>query len=174
VYGKDGKPLHSWRVLLLPYLDQEDLYQQFKLDQPWDSPHNIQLLPRIPPAYCPPPGKISTLPAYHTICHVFVGPGTAFEGPRGLKVPDDFPDGTSQTLSLVEAGEPVPWTKPQELPYAADQPLPDLKGIFPDGFRARWVDASSCFVRKDVSEAALRAAITRNGGETIGADFWGE
>jgi hypothetical protein len=171
VYGKDGKPLHSWRVLLLPHLDQEDLYRQFKMDEPWDSPHNIKPLPRIPAVYCPPPGKISSMPAYHTVCHVFVGPGAAFEGGRGLRIPDDFPDGTAQTILVVEAGEPVPWTKPQDLPYAPDQPLPHLRGIFHDGFRVRLVDASGYFVRKDMSETTLRAAITRNGKDKLGADW---
>jgi hypothetical protein len=57
VYGKDGKPLYSWRVLLLPYLDEQELYQQFQLDEPWDSPHNLQLLPRMPGFYAPPSGK---------------------------------------------------------------------------------------------------------------------
>jgi hypothetical protein len=171
VYGKDGKPLHSWRVLLLPYVDQENLYKQFKLDEPWDSPHNIKLLPQMPGVYAVPSGKASFLPAYHTVCHVFVGPGTAFQGKKGLKIPDDFPDGTSNTFLIVEAGEPVPWTKPQDLRYAPGCPLPDLRGIFRDGFRARLADASGRFIKNDMSETTLRALITRNGGETLAADW---
>jgi len=54
VYGSDGQALHSWRVLILPYIEQGELYRQFKLDEPWDSPHNIQLLPKMPRVYGPP------------------------------------------------------------------------------------------------------------------------
>lgn len=43
VHGPEGKPLHSWRVLLLPFIGQEALYKQFKLEEPWDSPHNLSL-----------------------------------------------------------------------------------------------------------------------------------
>src|ERR1700694_3210717 len=57
VYGKDGKPLLSWRVLILPHMNQDELYKQFKLDEPWDSANNLPLLAKMPPDYAPPPGK---------------------------------------------------------------------------------------------------------------------
>src|SRR2546428_70002 len=117
VYGKDGKPWHSWRVLILPFVEQEELYRQYRLNEPWDSPHNLQLLPKMPYLYAPPPGKIGRVPPHHTICHVFVGPATAFEIEQGPSLREDFPDGTSNTFLIVEAGEPVPWTKPDELLY---------------------------------------------------------
>jgi hypothetical protein len=139
VCGKDGKPLLSWRVTILPYLEKMELYEQFKLDEPWDSPHNIRLLSEIPDVYAPPPGKKSKVPPDHTVCHVFVGNGTAFEGHDGLRLSDDFPDGTFNTLLLVEAGEPVPWTKPEDLTYDPAGPLPELRCIFKDGFRAQMV-----------------------------------
>jgi len=107
VYGPDGQPLHSWRVLLLPYVEQEELYHEFRLDEPWNSENNIRLLERMPAVYAAPGYKKSRLPPHHTVCHVFIGPGTAFEGPRGLPW-SDFPDGQSNTLLIVEAGEPVP------------------------------------------------------------------
>lgn len=169
VYGPDGTPLYSWRVLLLPYIEQDDLYHEFHLDEPWDSPHNIRLLERMPATYAAPPGKRSRLSANHTVIHVFVGPGTTFEGPGGVSY-KDFPDGTPNTFLLVEAGDPVPWTKPEDIAYAADQPI-RLPGLFHDGFRAAMADGSVRFVRKTVSEARLRAAITRNGGESVGWDW---
>jgi hypothetical protein len=165
VYGKNGEPLYSWRVLIQPYLEQGELYNQFHLDEPWDSPHNIQLLPKMPLSYAAPPRKMSKLPPYHTICHVFVGKGTAFEGRAGLNLKKDFPNGASNTLAIVEAGKPVPWTKPEELEYDPDGPLPDLTGLFKDGFRACRLFGGSEFIPKDTSEADLRALITRNGGE---------
>jgi hypothetical protein len=171
VYGADGKPLVSWRVLILPFIEQLDLYEQFRLDEPWDSPHNLRLLSQMPRTYAPPPGKAWKVPPYHTVCHVFVGPGTAFEGQEGLQFPSDFPDGLSNTLLFVEAGEPVPWTKPEDLPYDPERPLPELRCLFHDGFRACMADASRRFVPKRTNQATLRAAITRNGGDAPGPDW---
>jgi hypothetical protein len=165
VYGKDDRPLHSWRVLLLPYLEQSELYKQFHLEEPWDSPHNLPLLARMPGTYAPPPGKKSRMPAYHTVCHVFVGQGAAFEDKKEVKISEDFPNGTANTILIVEAGPPVPWTKPEDLPYDAEAPLPCLDTLFHNGFRAALADGSILFVSKPIHETNLRAAITRNGDE---------
>lgn len=171
VYGPSGEPLYSWRVVILPFMEQQELYQQFHLDEPWDSPHNQQLLARMPASYAPPPGKRKKVPAYHTICKVFVGKGAAFEGREGLRRAADFPDGTSDTLLVVEAGEPVPWTKPEDLPFDPQGPLPDLRCLFKDGFRACAVDGMRRWIRNGVSETTLRAVITRNGHDAPGADW---
>jgi hypothetical protein len=165
VYGPDGTPLYSWRVLILPYIEEQALFADFRLNEPWDSPHNIALLDWMPIIYAAPGRKKSLIPPNHTICHVFLGKGAAFEGNDGLKLDRDFPDGSSNTLLFVEAENSVPWTKPEEIPYDPTSPLPELRGFFKDGFRACWVDGSRTFVRLDSREAALRAAITRNGGE---------
>src|SRR5262249_57243764 len=83
VYGPDGTPLYSWRVLILPYIEEQDLYKQFHLDEPWDSPHNLTLLERMPSTYKAPGRKAGLMPPGHTVCHVFVGKGAAFEGCEG-------------------------------------------------------------------------------------------
>ncbi len=171
VYGDYGKPLLSWRVLILPFISQEQLFKEFRLDEPWDSPHNIELLPKMPRTYGPPPGKANMVPPHHTVCKVFVGKGAAFEGVRGLRFPEDFPDGTSNTLMVVEAGEPVPWTRPEDLAYEPAGPLPDLRCLFKDGFRVCMGDGSRRWVPRDIREATLRAVITRNGGEVLGDDW---
>jgi hypothetical protein len=171
VCGDYGQPLLSWRVLLLPYVDQEKLYKEFKLDEPWDGPHNIHLLSRMPAVYAPPPGKASRVPPNHTVCKVFVGKGAAFEGSRGLSLAADFPDGTSNTILVFEGGEPVPWSKPEDLVYDPSGPLPDLRGLFRDLWRVVLADGSGHYVKQDVSEATLRAAITRNGRDTPGPDW---
>jgi hypothetical protein len=168
VYGPDGQPLLSWRVLLLPCVAEESLYQEFRLDEPWDSPHNLRLLPRMPTVYALPGRKKSLVPDCHTVCHVFLGKGTPFEGPVGLPMAQAFANGTCNTLLIVEAGKPVPWTKPDELLYDPDGPLPDLRCVFRDGFRAALGDGSSLFINKETSEATLRAAITRNGPKPSG------
>jgi hypothetical protein len=168
VYGKDGKPLYSWRVLILPFLDQVELYEQFHLDEPWDSPHNTRLLARMPRTYAPPPHKASKVPPSHTVLHVLVGRGAAFEGREGLRFSEDFPNGRANTFLVVEAGEPVPWSKPDDFDYDPDGPLPDLRGLFHDGFRAGMADGHVQFVAKETCEATLRAAIQRTGGTETG------
>jgi hypothetical protein len=170
VYGPDGQALYSWRVLLLPHVEEESLYQEFHLDEPWDSPHNLRLLPRMPTVYALPGSKKSLVPDYHTICHVFVGQGTPFEGREGLRIPQAFPNGSSNTLLIVEAGKPVPWTKPEELVYDPEGPLPDLRCVFKDGFRACLADGSSRFVDKETNEAILRGAIASNGSKPLELD----
>jgi hypothetical protein len=171
VYGESGEPLYSWRVLILPYIEQDALYKEFHLDEPWDSPHNRALLPKMPGTYAAPGSKKSKLPPYHTVCHVFVGRGTPFEGRKGLRWPGDFVKGTSNTLLVVEAGEPVPWSKPANLVYDPDGPLPDLRGLFKDGFRAALADGSMRWMRNGTSEATLRWAISRDS-QLVGIGDW--
>jgi hypothetical protein len=177
VRDKDGRPLYSWRVLLLPYLgDGDDVYRRFRLDEPWDSPHNKPLAEETPRCYRPALGAID--PPGLTRYQVLVGPGTAFERP-GLTW-DDFPDGRDQTLLVVEAAEPVPWSKPADLVYEPDGPLPKLGAGFTkpthflcytvcrtEGFNAAFAGGGTRFLRSGASEQALRAVITRNGGEKV-------
>ncbi len=174
---REGRALHSWRVLILPYLEQGDLYREFRLDEPWDSPHNKALLPRMPREYASPrdlPGEARADP-YSTFCQVFTGPGTAFEGPRGLRYPHDFPNGTAQTILVVEAAEPVPWTQPADLVYDPHGPLPPLGGVFTGegrfslfgssrekGFHAGMADGSVRFIQASVNDRLLGQLIRRN------------
>jgi hypothetical protein len=179
---KGGRPLLSWRVLLLPYLDQGDLYQQFKLDEPWDSPHNLPLQEKMPSIYELPDGFRGSGEPHATIFQVFVGPGTAFEGCEGTNYKKDFPDGASNTLLIITAEEAVPWTKPADLDYAPGRPLPAL-GVrlwlgTPNLFVSTpWVGLafadghSQCLDGRQVSEKTLRALITRNGKDEPGPDW---
>src|SRR4051812_39897469 len=91
LYGKDGKPLLSWRVLILPFMQQNELFQRFRLDEPWNSPHNLALLPEMPKTYGRYDGN-KTVEPYTTFYQVFVGKGAAFEGRNGMKR-EDFLDG---------------------------------------------------------------------------------
>jgi hypothetical protein len=171
VHDDKGRPLLSWRVLLLPYLEQQDLYRQFHQDEPWDSPHNMQLLSRIPPEYKSARSAHRTPEAYDTFIHVFVGKGAAFEGTTGSRIPADFPDGPAETILVLEGGEPVPWTKPEDIPYAADQPLPELATVYQHRFFVAMADGSVRTIDKEMSEKTVRAAITRNGNDVLGPDW---
>jgi hypothetical protein len=180
VTDKAGRPLYSWRVPLLPFLEQQNLYQQFKLDEPWDSPHNKMLLKETPRCYSA--WGLGDDPAGTTRYQVFVGPGTAFERP-GLTLKDDFPDGLGETFLVVEAGRAVPWSKPEDLTYDRMGPLPPLGGMFSQpvhflcyevsrrpGYNACLADGTALFIRSDTDEQTLRALITRNDGENVDLD----
>jgi hypothetical protein len=166
VYGKGDRPLLSWRVLILPYLEKQELYKQFRLDEPWDSPHNLPLLEQMPVVYALPPRKARGMPPHHTICHVLVGPGTAFEDRRGQRLAD-FQNLGSYTLLIIEAGTPVPWTKPEELAYAPDQPLPSFGTPFRECIRTSFADGSSLHLRKDLDDQTWRVLIARKGGKNL-------
>jgi hypothetical protein len=164
ICDNNGKPLLSWRVAILPYLEQDQLYKQFKLDEPWNSEHNRKLIPLMPktyeiPAAPPKPGE--------THYRVFVGGGAMFELNRKTRIAD-ITDGTSNTLMIVETADSVPWTKPEDIPYDAQKQLPKLGGFFAGGSNVAFGDASVRFLSATIPEVTLRALITRAGGEVIG------
>jgi RNA polymerase sigma factor (sigma-70 family) len=152
-----GKALLSWRVALLPFLGEQELYRQFKVNEPWDSPHNRKLLKKIPRVYMPP-RRLQAEPGT-TFYQVFVGDHAAFDKHHVRRV-TDFVDGTSNTLLIAEAGNAVPWTKPEDLHYAADEPLPQLGGMFPDVFHAAFADGAVHTLSKKADPDMLRTAIT--------------
>jgi RNA polymerase sigma factor (sigma-70 family) len=166
---KDGKPLLSWRVALLPYLGEKGLYGQFHLDEPWDSAHNKVLLDHMPIVYAPVLQKGE--PKATTYYQVVVGWGALFGGDQGTLY-EDVTDPRSCTLMVVEAAKSVPWTKPEDLSFenGLEKALPKIGGQFEDGFHIAFADGSVLFLNKAIQPDLLRALITRNGGEKIGAD----
>jgi WD40 repeat protein len=164
---KERKPLLSWRVVLLPYLGHEDLYREFKLDEAWDGPHNRKLLDRMPDVYARDPGGGESSTAFA----VFTGPDALFHDGRLPRWPAAITDGTSFTILVAPAATPVPWTKPEDLPYDASRPLPSLAWLAPGGTYVGLADGSVHFLRKGTKEKTIRAAITPAGGEVIGPDW---
>jgi hypothetical protein len=169
VVDKKGKPVLSWRVLILPYIEQNDLYQKFKLDEPWDSPNNIKLIDQMPKVYAlPTPTKAK---ANETHYRVFVGNGSAWDYLKGSKL-QEFLDGTSNTILVVTAADAVPWTKPDELDFDPEKDMKKLLGFFESSVcNVAFGDGSVRALSKSLELKTLNALITRGGGEVIGDDF---
>ena len=166
IMSKDGKPLLSWRVKILPYVDGMELYGQFKLDEPWDSEHNSKLIAKMPQVYQNPSSTVSA--EGKTVYLLPVGKGTMFETGKALKF-QEITDGTSNTIMIVEAADEaaVIWTKPDDLPFDPDNPLASLKSARPQGFQASLADGSVHFIADSVNVDRLKALFTAKGGEAV-------
>jgi hypothetical protein len=161
VMGPDLKTPHSWRVELLPFLDEKHLYDQYRLNEPWDSPHNKVILRNLPNCFRSPlADEKSTNSSYF----VFVGKGTMFEGMAGIPI-QEVTDGTSKSLMIVEAKRDIPWTKPDDIPFDPDKPVPQLGGFVKGHFTAACGDGSCrIFHLDDFKGDELKWAIMRNDG----------
>jgi hypothetical protein len=167
-FDRNGKPLLSWRVHLLPFLNQQDLYKQFHLDEPWDSDHNKKLIERMPAVYR---SQLSQAPAGRTTYLAPVGKAMLFTGEaKGIAI-SNVTDGTSQTILLVDADDEhaVIWTRPDDLKIDASKPSAGLRcceGRYLVGF----VDGSVHRISATVGPKTLHALFTRNGGEVMPSD----
>jgi hypothetical protein len=171
-FDKQGKPLLSWRVHLLPFVGGNDLYKQFHLDEPWDSPHNKTLLARMPDVYQGPNRKLNREGKTNYLLPV--GKEAAFkDGPEGPRMPQDFSDGTSNTIVLVEADDAhaVPWTKPEDLKIDPEQPQRGLGGHFNGGFVAGIGDGTVRLISKAISKTTLQRAFSPADGQPLGSDW---
>ena len=164
----------SWRVHLLPYMGEVEssLYDQFHLDEPWDSPHNIKLLPQIPPFY-DHPALQPLLPEGHTVFQMPTSksgdnPSAILtQGEQGGNF-GDLADGSTDTVMLIEvaAEAAVPWTKPSDWQYDPNDPRRDLGNAYPGGTNFGFSDGSTNFIDTELlSDAELNALFTKNGGD---------
>jgi hypothetical protein len=172
VYSPDGKPLYSWRVAILPYVDEAPLYKKLKLDEPWDSEHNKPLLAKTPKVFQMPGVKAAE---GMTFFQVFTGMDTPFPERMPARFPASFLDGISQTVMIIEAAEPVQWAAPRDIPYSARvSPLKQIGKHYGKGTLVAMADGSVRMLPATVTERDLRAAITPAGGEILGDSFYGE
>ena len=228
VTDKDGKPLLSWRVELLPYLEEDNLFKQLRRDEPWDSPHNLKLLAKMPDVYrvatdpkdathtyyqrfaitgmpwgaiidgegevgvaaggtasgplplAPPmgpmgPGGLGSPPGMGEGGGSALGPGMGMGLPAAppanvprfpLRMPE-VTDGTSNTIGVVEAGPPVPWSKPADLPYDAKKPLPPMTGPYANVRHIAALDGMAYALRPNLDETTWRRLIEPNDGRRL-------
>ncbi len=118
IADKNGKPMHSWRVLILPYLVSTDPYTAYDFTEPWDGAKNKKLLARLPRIYaCPSDPNAYAQGGTQTSYVAVVGPNAAWAGEKSRKPgPADFPGGASHTIMVVEvANSGIPWMEPRDL-----------------------------------------------------------
>jgi len=170
-----GNPMHSWRVLILPYLDQRNLYKQYRFDEPWDGPTNRQLHDVVLKLYsCP--SRPANQPATDANYVAVVGPKTTFPEDRCVRTADMI-DGTSATILLVEVyNSGIHWMEPRDL-HIHQMPMAinpaqgqSISSDHNDGANVSFADGSVRFLRNDTSQATIRALLTRSGKEPPG-DF---
>jgi prepilin-type processing-associated H-X9-DG protein len=161
--GKDGKALLSWRVEILPYVEELTLYNQFKMDEAWDSENNKKLIEKMPKLYSPIRVKAKE---GETFYQVFTGEDALF-GPKKKPTMVGITDGTSNTGMVFEAGEPVIWTKPADLPFDKKKPLPKLGGLFDGECHVAFCDGHVSLLKKDRDEEQLKFLIMPSDGMII-------
>lgn len=177
IRDSNGIAMHSWRVMLLPYLQEDQLFNEYDLTKPWNDPENLEIQYRIPDVYLHPQSGgagWSSTSAYYLI----TGAGTLFP-PRDPLAPEDITDDASQTVLLVE-GIPLvasgSWTEPVDLDFAsmtgdllsgsANEP----GGISQEGVTLATADGRGHFIPSDIEPATFRALVTPRGGERLADD----
>jgi len=175
ISGARATPLLSWRVELLPFLGQEELYKQFHLDESWDSPHNFLLIEKMPAVFETPDAPAPK--GLTRFCDLMGQGGTMFDpslragipsqGPRGVRI-DEVADGASNTVFVAIAQRPTVWTKPLGgAPFIPNRFSPPLDESDPRGLVVGMVDGSVRFISPKASPQFFTALATRNGGEII-------
>ncbi len=157
------QPMLSWRVELLPYLGYGELYDQFRRDEPWDGPHNKQLLSQIPDVY-----RLPNRPDFETNYLAVFGSVCAFNNPHG-RTASEFEDGLYNTVQIVEADQAVPWTKPSEYELDGRDPKRGLGGLREGHFFVIWGGGTVGRVPQSVPTPQAVAMFTIAAGERFSA-----
>ncbi|MEZ6140294.1 MAG: DUF1559 domain-containing protein [Zavarzinella sp.] len=167
VLDKAGKPILSWRVQILPYIEQENLWRQFKMDEPWDSKHNLAVVEKygMPKVYANPRVKVKE---NYTTYLMLDGKGTLGESAVGKKMFRDITDGLSNTLLTVESSRGAFWTQPQDIPIDFEKDVIDISEVFGDQVLVGFADGAVRALNwKNLSQTTKKALLTKNGGEVF-------
>lgn len=177
----NGKPLHSWRTLILPYLEYHDLYESIDLTKPWDDPVNAKAFETVVGTYdCPciivdpavPCPELRGRSWNKTVYRASVGPH-AFLRPTEPRPLATIADGTDWTLSMIEVAleDAVPWMAPEDADEAMILNLrPGSKLVHPGGVNAAFADGSALFLKTSIPPEIRRAMISVDGGEAVSRD----
>jgi hypothetical protein len=170
----------SWRVRILPFLEQSPLHDQFDYNEAWDGPSNLPLLDSMPDVFRSP-----NMPAgdSKTIYLAVVAPDNIdlrdsavradlpmfFGDPPQSTSIRDVIDGTSYVIMIVEADmdQAVPWTKPDDWIFDPLNPRRGLGNLRPMGFLALFADGSVHFIGADLNDQTVRYLLSRTDGNSV-------
>ena len=161
-----GKPLLSWRVMILPWIEQDSLFKQFKLDEPWDSPHNKQLLEKMPDVFR---SRQSKAPPGYANWLAVRGPG-CFLSPQGKgNLINEIPDGLTNTamIVLVDDSRAVEWTRPDDFDYDLQDPTKGLGKLYPGEFLAVMGDGIALRIPMKTDPEQIRRAFNGRDGQPV-------
>jgi Protein of unknown function (DUF1559) len=169
IRDKNGKPLLSWRVAVLPHIEQDNIYKQFHLDEAWDSPHNRTLVAKMPKTFRHP--KEQDVGTTTTHFQLMRGPGTALDGSNLAGLSKDSPVLASVGL-MFETEESVVWTKPGDIEYEPNAELPGLDRSHRRGYLVTFADGAVRMIPHNTEERLLRAVIAPWSGQMIDSTIW--
>lgn len=155
---------HSWRVAVLPYIEQGELYKQYRFDEPWDSPNNTKVMKQMPEVFRHPNDPVG---ATNTRYLALTGPGTVFSKEGEKASFGDITDGSSNTIMFLSGESNVPWTKPEDITYDPEKNISMENLPFKNGFNASMFDGSVQFFPKDLDPKTLHLMIQSSDGNPI-------
>jgi hypothetical protein len=166
IADKNGKPLLSWRVLILSYIDQGNLYNQFHLDEPWDSEHNKKLLSQMPEIYKSPGSKV--VDQWKTNYLAVRGKDSVISSATPNTIAS-IADGTSRTIVTVEVSDAraVEWTRPDDFEFNPKNPIEGLVGLREGCFVAGTADCSVTFVPSSKNADILNGWFNKSDGKSV-------
>jgi hypothetical protein len=173
--GEDGLPWHSWRIIILPYFEENRsnkdaiaLYQAYRFDEPWNGPNNIRLAERMPHVYRCPDQPVGDPPS-HTKYVLPVGNGTIWPGDSGVSF-KDMTDGSSNLIAVMESDTSVHWLTPRDVSpddvlsmLNDDKPPPHIEGRF-----VALGDGSVRYISDQILPDTMRRLLLRADGEPVG------
>jgi hypothetical protein len=165
-----GRPLLSWRVTILPFMEQDALYREFHMNEPWYSPHNRTLLGKMPAEFACPLNEGQKGQAERSTYQVIVGPQTMFTGgTAGVRL-NDVTDGATDTILVVATNDLAPWTAPHDVAFSSASSLGVSGTGHTSGLKAAMADGSVRFFKSTNDPGVLWSLMTRDGGEVIKPD----
>lgn len=160
-----GQRLHSWRTLILPFMEQQALYSQIDLDKPWDDPANQQVAATAIPAYqCPSTPGDPTMTTYVAV----VDPAGVFSGSQSVNF-QDVTDGLSNTVMVAETSpdKAVHWMSPDDIDRQTFLGAKDHSHAHPGGANTAFADGAVNFLSSSMDERVREALVTRDSGDTV-------